>query len=460
MRVLVIGGGPGGYVAAIKAAQLGAEVVLVEKEKLGGTCLNEGCIPTKVLLHSSELYSQMTNAHEMGIDIKGSIEVNWEAVLKRKDDIVNSLVSGVSALLEINKIRVIKGTAEFETKNSVIVKNDDGSMENIYFDNAIIATGSKPFMPKIKGSDLTGVINSSQGLMLDKIPKTMTIIGGGVIGVEFADIYNSLGCKVTIIEMAPYILPAFDIEISETLRKSLVKKGIAIYTGSTVNIIEGGEGALKVIFNCDGKEQYALSEKVLISVGRQAFTKNLGIEKIGIVSEHNKIAVNEKMETNIENIYAIGDCTGKNMLAHVASEQGIIAVENILGLDSKMEYDCIPAGVYTSPEVACVGLTEEAAKSQGIDYKIGKFPLAANGKALIVNEIDGMIKIIADRQYGQILGVHIIGPRATDIIAEAAIAIKIEATAEEIISTIHAHPTINEAIKEAALNLNGRAIHC
>jgi len=459
MRVLVIGGGPGGYVAAIRAAQLGAEVTLVEKKAIGGTCLNQGCIPTKVLLHSSHLYSEIRRANQIGIDINGNLNFNWDIVMQRKTEVINNLVKGITTLLKKNNISIIKGSAEFKNKKCVIVKKDNGSIEEVYFDNAIIATGSIPSIPRIEGCDLPGVIDSTQGLSIEKIPESMIVIGGGVIGVEFAEIFNSLGCKVAIIEIMPYILPIFDREISEVFKRILIKKGIAIYTDSIVNRIENIENGLKVNFKCDNNELYISAKKVLISTGRRPFFKGLNAESIGINIGTKGIEVNEKMQTNLDNIYAIGDCTGINMLAHVASEQGIIAAENIFGSKRSMYYDCIPSAVYTSPEVAFVGLTEEAANNNRIDYKVGRFPLIGNGKAFIVNETSGMIKIIADRKYNQILGVHVIGPRATDIIAEATLAVKMEATADEVISTIHAHPTISEALREAALNLNGNAIH-
>ncbi|NEZ76068.1 dihydrolipoyl dehydrogenase [Clostridium botulinum] len=459
MKLVVIGGGPGGYVAAIRGAQLGAEVTLIEKEKLGGTCLNIGCIPTKVLLHSSELLNEIKEARTLGIEVNNEVKINWTQLQNRKNTVVNTLVSGVSSLLEHNKVKVINGTAAFEGKSSIKVTKDQGESENIQFDNVIISSGSVPFIPPIEGRELGGVIDSTGALSLDSIPKSMVIIGGGVIGIEFANIFNSLGCKVTVIEMLPYILPPVDREISEILKEKLKKDGIDIYNNCKVTKIENNNENLNVSFEEDNDKLNIEAQKVLIAVGRRANIGNLNLESTGVYIKKGCIWVNDNMETNIKGIYAIGDCTGKNMLAHVASDQGIIAVENIMGKDKKMDYKTVPACVYTKPELASVGLTEEQTKEKGIDYKVGKFPLIYNGKSLIMNDTEGFIKIIADKKYEEILGVHILGPRATDLITEAALALRLEATLEEIITTVHAHPTIGEAMKEAALAVNKEAIH-
>ncbi|MBY6795978.1 dihydrolipoyl dehydrogenase [Clostridium botulinum] len=459
MKLVVIGGGPGGYVAAIRGAQLGAEVTLIEKEKLGGTCLNIGCIPTKVLLHSSELLNEIKEARTLGIEVNNEVKINWTQLQNRKNTVVNTLVSGVSSLLEHNKVKVINGTAAFEGKSSIKVTKDQGESENIQFDNVIISSGSVPFIPPIEGRELEGVIDSTGALSLDSIPKSMVIIGGGVIGIEFANIFNSLGCKVTVIEMLPYILPPVYREISEILKEKLKKDGIDIYNNCKVTKIENNNENLNVSFEEDNDKLNIEAQKVLIAVGRRANISNLNLESTGVYIEKGCIWVNDNMETNIKGIYAIGDCTGKNMLAHVASDQGIIAVENIMGKNKKMDYKTVPACVYTKPELASVGLTEEQAKQKGVDYKVGKFPLIYNGKSLIMNDTEGFIKIIADKKYEEILGVHILGPRATDLITEVALALRLEATLEEIITTVHAHPTIGEAMKEAALAVNKEAIH-
>lgn len=459
MKLVVIGGGPGGYVAAIRAAQLGAEVILVEKANLGGTCLNVGCIPTKVLAHSAELLSEIKEAKKLGIEINGNIKVNWDKVQSRKKYVVKRLVSGVAGLLSSNKVKVINGTARIEEKNTILILKEDGSSEKVSYDNLIISTGAVPFIPPIEGKDLLGVIDSTGALSLDNIPSSLVIIGGGLIGVEFANIFNSFGCKVTIIEMMDYILQPIDREISELIKSKLMKDGVQIYTNCKVTKIEQATEGLQVNYVGENGELKVDVEKVLILVGRSANISNLNLETVGVKTRNGFIVVNDKMETNIKGIYAIGDCTGKNMLAHVASDQGTIAVENIMGKDKKMDYKTVPVCVYTKPEIASVGLTEEQVKEKHIDYKVGKFPLIANGKSLIMNETTGMIKVISDRKYDEVLGVHILGARATDLIAEASLALRVEATIEEIVTTIHAHPTVSEALREAILAVNKEAIH-
>lgn len=458
MKLVIVGGGPGGYVAAIRAAQLGAEVTLIEKEKVGGTCLNIGCIPTKVLAHTSDLLEELKEAKKIGIDIEGSAKVNWSKLQSRKNYVIKRLVSGVSGLLVANKVKVINGTGRLQAGNVVLVAKENGTTEEIKYDKLVIASGSRTFIPPIEGKELTGVIDSTGALNLEKVPSSLVVIGGGVIGIELANIFNSIGCKVTVIEMMQHILPLIDREISEMLKNKLIKDGIEMHTNHKVTKIEESSEGLQVSFSGE-KDLVVNAEKVLIAVGRTANIEDLNLEAVGIKTERNYIVVNDKMETNIKNIYAIGDCTGKNMLAHVASDQGIVAVENIMGKNKEMDYKTVPACVYTKPELATVGLTEEQAKEKGIDYKVGKFPLIANGKSLIMNETTGIIKVISDKKYDEILGVHILGPRATDLIAEAALALRLEATTEEIITTVHAHPTVGEAMKEAVLSVNKEAIH-
>lgn len=459
MKVVVLGGGPGGYVAAIRLAQLGSEVTLVEKSSLGGTCLNVGCIPTKVLLHSAELLNEIKESSKYGIDISGDTKVNWGGLQARKKTVVNTLVSGVRGLLAGNKVKVINGVGSFESKNVISVAKEDGTIEKVNYDKVILSTGSIPFIPPIEGNKLKGVIDSTDALSLGNIPKSMVIIGGGVIGVEFASAYSAFGCKVTIIEMLPFILPPVDREISELIKAKMLNEGITIYNNCKVTKIEENREGLNVAF-VDGDKKLSVSaEKVLVAVGRRAYIDGLNLEKLGVKTEKGCIVVNDKMETNIDGVYAIGDCTGKNMLAHVASEQGVVAAENIMGKNVKMDYKTVPACVYTKPELASVGLTEEQVKEKGIDYKVGKFPLMANGKSLIMNDTSGIIKIIADKKYDEVLGVHILGPRATDLITEGALALRLETTLHEIVTTVHAHPTVGEAMKEAILAVNKEAIH-
>lgn len=458
-KIAIIGGGPGGYVAAIRAVQLGAKVTLIEKEYLGGTCLNVGCIPTKALLNTAELFSETKMFQQIGIDIQGQIKVNWNKLQERKNTAVKQLVSGVKGLLMVNKVEVIKGTAEIIDKNTIKVCGNDEVKKEIKVDNIVIASGSLPFIPPIDGSNLPGVMDSTGALSLEKLPEKIVIIGGGVIGVEFATIFNSLGCKVTIVEMLPYILPPVDREMSDLVRKDLIKLGVKIYNNAKVTGISKSGEALDVSVKLENEDISIPADNVLVAVGRKGNTENLNLHHAGINSHKGFIPVDEHMETNISGIYAIGDCIGGIMLAHVASEEGITAVENIMGNNKSMDYKSVPSCVYIKPELASAGLTEEQAKDQGYEYNVGRFPLMANGKAIVMNHEEGLIKIIADKKYGQVLGIHIYGERATDLIAEGALAINMEATTDEIISTVHAHPTISEALKEAALAVNKRAIH-
>lgn len=456
-KVVVIGGGPGGYVAAIRAAQLGAEVTLVEKENLGGTCLNVGCIPTKALLHSAELYEEAKEGAKYGV-IASDVKVDFTKVQERKKAVTKQLVSGVKGLLAANKVKVVNGEASFVNKDTIEVKTEKGT-ETIKAGKFIIATGSIPAKPPIPGIDSKQCIDSTGALELQEVPKSMVIVGGGVIGVEIATLYATLGCKIVVIEMLDEILPMMDGELTKMIRAKLAKKGVEFYTSTKVMSFKDAGANVEVTVEMkDGSSKVFAGEKALISIGRRTNTATLGLEKAGIVNDRGRITVNDKMETNVPGIYAVGDCIGKIMLAHIASAQGEIAAENALGHNNVFDSKTNPSCVYTKPEFASVGLTEEAAKAQGIEYIVGKFPLAANGRAMIMGE-DGMIKIIAGKKYKEVLGAHILGPRATDLIGELALAIGMEATIDEVIATIHAHPTVAEAIKEAALAVEKRAIH-
>lgn len=457
IKVVVIGGGPGGYVAAIRAAQLGGDVTLIEKERIGGTCLNIGCIPTKALLHTAEVYEEAMTGADYGVI--ANVKLDFAKAQERKAAVTNQLVSGVEGLLAVNKVKVISGLASFVGKDTIQVKLTKGGNETIKADRFIIATGSVPVMPPLPGIEAKQCIDSTGALELQKVPNTMVIVGGGVIGVEIATLYSILGCKVIIIEMQKEILPMMDGELTKIIRAKLALKGVDIYTQAKVTGIkdDGAEAKITVEMS-DGKSNVFSCEKVLISVGRKTNTEALALDKAGIINDRGRITVNNKMETNVKGIYAIGDCTGKGMLAHIASANGEVAAENALGHESVFDIKTNPSCVYTNPEFASVGLTEEKAKEQGVDYVVGKFPLSANGRSLIMGG-DGMIKFIVGKEYKEILGVHILGPRATDLIAECALAIQMEATVDEIIATIHAHPTIGEAVREAALAVEKRAIH-
>ena len=459
-KIVIIGGGPGGYVAAIRAAQLGAKVTLVEKGSLGGTCLNVGCTPTKVLINTAEKLREFDDFEMIGIDISEKPKVNWEMLQSRKTDIVNHLKEGVLGLLKYNGIEIIEGTASFKDRNNIIVLKSDGSLEEVKSDYFIVATGSKVFIPPIPGSDIQGVIDSTGALSIEQLPKEMIIVGGGVIGSEFAYLFNSLGVKVTMIEMLPYILPPIDRQVANQVMEGLIADGVEVYTSSKVLSISENNEKLIVKFQRDDKTFELPGDKVLLAVGRIAVFDKLNCDKVGIEVEKKGITVDQTMKTNIPNIYAIGDVTGINMLAHVASEQGTVAVENIMGKKTKMLYNAVPACVYINPEVASVGMTEEEVFKKGIKYKKGTFNFANNGKSLILNEVDNtFIKIISDERYDEILGVHIYGPRATELIHEATLAIRLEATVNELVTTIHAHPTVAESIKEAAMAVSGNAIH-
>lgn len=457
-KIVVIGGGPGGYVAAIRAAQLGGEVTLVEKEYLGGTCLNVGCIPTKALLHTAEIYEEAMHGAEYGVIT--DVKLDFVKAQEKKKAITNQLVGGVKGLLAVNKVKVISGVASFNSKDTIQVKTIKGAIETLKADKFIIATGSIPAMPPIPGIEAKQCMDSTGALELQEVPKTMVIVGGGVIGVEIATLYSTLGCKVTIVEMQNEILPMMDRELTKILRGKLAKKGVDIYTEAKVmSIKDSGAEAQVTVEMKDGSSKVFSCEKALISVGRKINTEALALDKVGISNDRGRIAVNDKMETNVEGIYAIGDCTAKGMLAHIASAHGEVAAENALGHKAIFDMKTNPSCVYTNPEFAFVGLTEEQAKEEGIDYIVGKFPLMANGKSLIMGGGDGMIKFVVGKEYKEILGAHILAPRATDLIAECALAIGLEATIDEVIATIHAHPTVGEAVREAALAVDKRAIH-
>jgi dihydrolipoamide dehydrogenase len=456
MKIVVLGGGPGGYVAAIRAAQLGADVTLIEKNRLGGTCLNVGCIPTKVLLHTAEIVETMKHAQTLGIESKG-ISVNWGQLMSRKESVVDQLVGGVEGLLQSNQVTIINGTGKIQSQNGILITDGDQKGQVVEFDKCILAVGSVPSLVPIPGSKHENVITSDDALSLDAVPESMLIIGGGVIGTEFAEVYSSFGSDVTIVEMAESILPPIDAEISEILKGKLEEKQIKIIENARVERIED-QGMMAVSIAMTSGTKVIKAEKVLMAVGRRPSTDSIGLEEIGIKMNRGMIQVDSRMRTNLKNYYAIGDCNGGIMLAHVASAEGIVAVETIMGLKPEMDLGTVPSAVYTKPEIASVGMTEKEAVDAGYRIKVGRFPLMANGKALIMME-DGLVKIIADVETKEILGVHMIGPRATDIIAEAAIAMRLEATVEELITTIHAHPTVSEAVMEAGHGVFEHAIH-
>jgi len=454
--IAIIGGGPGGYVAAIYAGKKKTKVALIERGELGGTCLNRGCIPTKTLIHSANLFQAIMSAKEFGITID-NVNFEWNLLQKKTSRVVKTLTSGIQNLLSANKVTVIQGFAKLSDKNTIHISSSTGQ-STITADNIILATGSVPTLVSIPGHNLQNVITSDQALFLEQIPSSMLIIGGGVIGLEIGYIYKTFGTKVTIVEMLPEILPRQDEEVSKELRKHLERQGIKIYTNSTVRDIKEQDGILQTTFDTREGTKTIDSEKVLMATGRAPVVD--AFRDLGLIIEKTGVAVDEYLKTSIDNIYAVGDVTGKSMLAHVASHQGITAVKNILGEKQKIDYKAIPSCIYTNPEVASVGMTEQEARRIFKDnVKVGRFPYAASGKAMTLGERTGFVKIIAESKYNEILGVHIIGPSATELAAEACLAIKLECTAEELTNTIHAHPTLSEAVMEAAFDLLAEPIH-
>ncbi|EOD00308.1 dihydrolipoyl dehydrogenase [Caldisalinibacter kiritimatiensis] len=458
--IVVIGGGPGGYVAAIQGAKLGAKVVLVEKENLGGTCLNWGCIPTKALVRSAQVYKDCKEAESYGVNVD-DVKVDMQKVIARKDNVVKQLVGGIEYLMEKNGVQVIKGAGKLVDNETVFVK-ENRSETTIKAKNIIIATGSETSMIPIPGVELENVITSKEALSLTNLPDKIVIVGGGVIGMEFAFIYANLGVDVTVIEYLDKVLAALDDDVSEEITKIAGERGIKLYTDSKVeSIMEGEDGECIIAFSKGEQIKYVTADKVLMAVGRKPYLEGLGVEELNIEMNENNIGikVNEKMQTNVSNVYAIGDVTNKVQLAHVASHQGIVAVKNIMGEEKEMDYTVIPSAIFTDPEIAMVGICEDAAREANIDVEVGKFPFSANGKALTLGESRGFVKIVKDKATGKIIGGTIIGPHATDLIAEVALAIQNGLTAEDIIETIHAHPTTAESIHEGALSVEGGALH-
>ncbi|MCG0276192.1 MAG: dihydrolipoyl dehydrogenase, partial [Thermosediminibacteraceae bacterium] len=444
-NVIVIGGGPGGYTAAIRASELGAKVALVEEDSLGGTCLNKGCIPTKVYAHAASIINEIKNAGEFGIATQYSLEV--DKLRAKKERVVKRLVDGVSYLMKAHNVEVIKGKAKFIDRNTIEVDRKYTA------EKFIIATGSKALVPPLPGIDLPEVMTSDRALELERVPGKVVIIGAGIIGLEFANIYSSLGSQVTIIEMLPELLPMVDRDIAGIFESALKNKGIELYLNSRVEKIEKGP---IVIFSKDGNTERLECDAVLVAVGR---VPNInGVEALKLEMKGKGIKVDDYMRTNIDNIYAVGDVTGGIQLAHVAAYQGIIAAHNAVGDKKKADLNVVPSCVYTEPEIAWVGLNETLARKKYEDIKVGTFTYSGLGRALTMGEDYGLIKIIAEAKYNQIVGMEIIGRDATEIIHEGVLAIKEEFTAEEVAETIHAHPTISEGIKEACEDILGLSI--
>ena len=447
--VAVIGGGPGGYVAAIKAAQNGLTAVLFEKEKLGGVCLNRGCIPTKALLKSASVYHTAKSAAMFGVSTQGA-SFDWAAVMARKEKVVGQLVGGIGTLVGANSIEFVSAEATVKDAHTVTAGGSEYAVKNI-----ILATGSQPSLPPIEGIREAGVLTSDELLSIGELPKSLAVVGGGVIGLEFAFMLSRFGVKVTIIELLPNIIAMVDAAIIGAVTKDIKKAGIVLATGARVKRIEKGV----VVYEKDGRETRVEADAVLVAAGRKPASDTAMLDRLGIAHKNGMIQTDGGMRTNVPGIYAIGDVNGKSMLAHTASEEGIVAVENICGHAAVMDYRQIPQCVYLEPEIAWAGMTDRQAREAGHDVITGVFPMTANGKSLIEAETSGFVKFVADRKYGEILGTHMYCAHATDMIAEVVLAMKTECCMEDIAKCIHAHPTVSEAVMEAANATTGMAIH-
>ncbi|OGW50605.1 MAG: dihydrolipoyl dehydrogenase [Nitrospirae bacterium GWC2_57_9] len=458
IQLTIIGGGPGGYVAAIRAAQLGARVTLVEKEEVGGTCLNKGCIPTKTVIASAEVLEKVRHAAEYGIDGAGGSVVNIEKVRERKNKVVSTQVKGVRALLKSWGVQLVEGRASLVSPGLVRVAGKDGSTTDLASDRTIIATGSRPALLPGFPFDGKTVITSDDAVTLPGIPRSLLIVGAGVIGSEFAFIYRTFGADVTVVEMMPRALAGEDEEISALIEREMKKAKIRLIAGVIVEKTERNEDGSLTARLSNGQD--IRTDQVLVSIGRSMNSENIGLEAAGVsTGRRGEIIVNERMETNVPGVYAIGDVTGKVMLAHAASEQGLVAAANALGGAMTMDYSVIPSGIFTMPEIGTVGLRENQAVEQGIPCRVGRFPFRGLGKSHAMGEIAGLVKIVAHAETDRILGVHICGAHATDLIHEGALAIKKGITAKELADLVHAHPTLAEGLREAAEDVHKNAIH-
>lgn len=461
--VVVIGSGPGGYVAAIRCAQLGMKTAIIEKySTLGGTCLNVGCIPSKALLASSHHVDEIKHFADHGIEMPGDVKIDLEKMIARKQTIVDQTCGGVKFLMDKNNITVFEGMGSFENATTINVTKNDGSAEQISAKNTIIATGSKPSTLPFISIDKERVITSTEALSLKEIPKHLIIIGGGVIGLELGQVYLRLGAQVSVVEYADRVLPTMDSAVSKELTKVLKKAGMKFYTSHKVQKVERqGETVLVEALNAKDEVISLEGDYALVCVGRRPYTDGLSAEKAGVkLTERGQVEVNDHLQTTASNIYAIGDVVRGAMLAHKAEEEGVLVAEQLAGQKPHIDYNLIPGVVYTWPEVAAVGKTEEQLKAENKEYKVGQFPFRALGRSRASSDLDGFVKILADKNTDEILGFHIVGARAADLIAEAVVAMEYRASAEDIARMSHAHPTFAEAIKEAALAATeNRALH-
>ena len=460
-QAVVIGGGPGGYVCAIRLAQLGLKTACIESRgSLGGTCLNIGCIPSKSLLNLSEEFHKVKNLSNKGIEV-GDIKLNLPKMMKSKDKAVTVLTKGVEFLLKKNKVTYFKGLGSFKSKNQILVKDDKNNETVLESEKIIIATGSAPVsLPGIEFDEKI-IISSTGALSLEKVPNKMVVVGGGYIGLEMGSVWSRLGAEVHVVEFLDHITPGMDKEISQEFMKILKKQGIHFHMQHKVEEIKkNNSGAIIKTKDKDGNTKEFTCDVVLISVGRKANTEGLNLEKVGIeLDNKNRIKTDKNFQTNLNNVYAIGDVIAGPMLAHKAEDEGIAVAENIAGQSGHVNYETIPGVVYTTPEVAAIGKTEEQLKQDKISYKIGKFSFMANSRAKAIDDTEGFVKILADEKTDKVLGAHLIGPHAGELIAEIGIAMEFGASAEDIARTCHAHPTFSEAVKEAALSVDKRAIH-
>jgi len=461
--VVIIGSGPGGYVSAIRCAQLGFKTAIIEKySTLGGTCLNVGCIPSKALLSSSHHYAEIKHFADHGIELSGDVKVNLEKMIARKQSVVDQTSGGVNFLMEKNKITVFNGLGSFVDATHVAIAKADGTSETIEAKNIIIATGSKPSsLPFIK-IDKERIITSTEALKLKEVPKHLVIIGGGVIGIELGQVYLRLGAEVSVVEFMDRIIPGMDGALSKELTKVLKKQGMKFYTSHKVQSVERkGDAVIVQAENAKGETITLEGDYSLVSVGRRPYTDGLNADKAGVkISDRGQVEVNDHLQTSVPNIYAIGDVVRGAMLAHKAEEEGTMVAEILAGQKPHIDYNLIPGVVYTWPEVAAVGQTEEQLKASGAEYKVGSFPFKALGRARASGDIDGFVKILADKKTDEVLGIHMIGARTADLIAEAVVAMEYKASAEDISRMSHAHPTFAEAVKEAALAAtDNRALH-
>ena len=457
--VVVLGAGPGGYVSAIRAAQLGAKTAIIEKNKVGGTCLNVGCIPTKALMKNVEILHYIDAGKKRGIKVKGELELDYAKAVKAKDKAVKQLVNGVTGLLGSNEITMYQGMGTVKAGNKIEVVAENGDIETIEYGKLILATGSSPKMPPIPGADLEGVMTSEGFLSITEVPEKLVVIGAGVIGCELATVFKAYGSQITMVEMMDKPVAILDSDVANYMEGILTQQGIDLKLGKQVkSIARNDAGSLDVtIADKDGNEEVVSGDKVLISIGRGPNVA--GLDELGLETERGYVVVNDKLETSAKDVYAIGDVTGKKLLAHVASEMGVVAAENAMGASKIMDLSIVPSCIYTIPEVGCVGMSEKEAKDAGYDVICGKFPLVACGKAVATGDTEGMFKIVADKKTRKVLGEHLVGKSATELVAEMAAYMKMNATVDDVVDTIHAHPTISESIAEAARDIDNCTIH-